>query len=66
VLVSNTNLLVECGFETGLKPKIEKRLMFLDQEVNIYDETLTNVLHSGTFKGLNEFGHALIVNESDG
>jgi hypothetical protein len=48
------------GFPTAIKPKIEHKLEFLNQEVNIFDNTLTKVLHSGTFTGIDDYGHALI------
>lgn len=35
------------GFEGSLMSTIESRLEFLNEEVDIFDETLTTVLHSG-------------------
>jgi biotin-(acetyl-CoA carboxylase) ligase len=47
------------GFEP-IKAKIEKRLLYIGEEVKIYDPTLTTVLNSGTFVGLDNYGHALL------
>ncbi|KAL4428612.1 hypothetical protein ABPG74_009114 [Tetrahymena malaccensis] len=44
--------------------KIIKKLMYLNQRVIIYDETLTKKLQEGTFIGLNEYGNA-IIQEND-
>lgn len=44
-----------------LKGKIEAKLDLLGVKVNIYDATLTNVLHTGQFIGLNSFGHAKLL-----
>jgi len=50
------------GFSVAVKPKIEHKLEYLNQQVNIFDESLTKVLYSGTFIGLDEYGHALVKN----
>lgn len=42
---------------------MEKRLDFLNQDVVIYDGTLTEVLHKGKFIGINDFGHARLLQE---
>jgi len=51
------------GLTGSLMEFIESRLEFLNEEVDIFDETLTNVLHSGKFIGINRFGHAKLQKE---
>ena len=63
ILMKNVKRLRSLGFKQSLKPEIEKRLEFFNQEVNIFDIKLETVLHSGTFIGINEYGHAIIQKE---
>ena len=46
------------GFEGKLRSRVTQMLEYKDEEVNIFDATLTNVLHRGVFTGINKFGHA--------
>ena len=49
------------GFEGQLLTKIESRLEFMNEQVNIYDGTLTTVIHTGKFIGINKYGHAKLL-----
>ena len=53
------------GFAGELLGRITSKLDFMGEEVNIFDETLTNVLHKGKFIGINSFGHARLL-QADG
>ena len=41
------------GFDSSIKDRIISLLEFKGQQVNIWDEGLANVLHQGTFIGVN-------------
>ena len=48
------------GFEGELLEAVQSRLEYLNEKVKIYDDALVEVLHTGTFEGINSFGHAKI------
>lgn len=39
-------------------------MAYLNENVTIYDSTLTKIEHKGKFKKINEYGHAIIESES--
>ena len=49
------------GFEGELYEAVNSKLDFLGKKVKIFDETLTKVIITGVFKGINRFGHAKIL-----
>ena len=62
-LLHNAKLLQSEGF-LAIKDSINQRLEFKDQKVNIFDFKLEKIQNSGTFVGINEFGHALLKQEN--
>lgn len=62
----NIASLEEWGCTDGFFGKLEQRMMYINQQVIIYDLTLTKVLHKGLFIGLNEYGNAILAETIDG
>jgi hypothetical protein len=58
-LINNLSLLKQGGFEK-IKNEINVFLLYKGMQVNIYDIKLQNILHSGIFLGVNEYGHAIL------
>ena len=52
------------GFN-GIKPSLEQKLAYMNEEILIFDEKLEKVLNKGTFVGINEFGHALLKTDGE-
>ena len=48
-----------------MKHKIEERLLYINEEVQIWDFKLEKVLAEGKFVGINDFGNA-ILQQSNG
>lgn len=58
-LFENISRLKEGGFNV-LKDSIEQKLEYVGEQINIYDLQLQNVLHTGVFKGIDNFGHVML------
>ena len=53
------------GFVGELLLRITAKLDFMGEQVHIFDEALTNIIHTGKFIGINSYGHARLL-QADG
>ena len=40
-------------------------MVFINEPVKIFDVALKEVLHEGVFKGINEYGNAILVKDKE-
>ena len=60
-----------CNLLKALKNKEEsferykQSLVFISEPVKVFDVALKEVLHEGVFKGINEYGNAILVKDKE-
>ncbi|KAL4426345.1 hypothetical protein ABPG74_006283 [Tetrahymena malaccensis] len=64
-LSNNLQKVLQQNSFQAILDKVQDRMMYLNQQVKIYDLTLTKVLNEGIFKGLSEYGNAWLQSLTD-
>ena len=59
-----SNILVAFDTSKEYLRVYEEYLMFIGQKVNIFDHKLEHIEHTGIFRGINSYGHAIIEENS--